>query len=533
MRVAVTAIKEEKHAETVENTAWENINSEIEEQANEDKFARQIKSRIFLTDHSDKMRRRQQALYQAREALKRANMVKEVALYNMSNEDKELVAKAVAAQEASWAVVWAEEAAVAEAKFNDPTARAEREGQRLHWLVDKDEDEHEVEAEAARDAAAAAAEAEAARDAAAAAAEAEAARDAAAAAAAAEAEAAKVDAVRTSIMNLLAEKLRRERAAARAAEEGYKRKRKRARPDEDLDEDRLRVSPDDIQNSKSRPGRLIGTQLGGTPPNIEQLYHIINPLIAVINKFFLLIPELLTELIVKSAVYSITFNPHIAKQFYTFIRQWRKKQKHERLALIENFLSDIPDIPDIPSNEHTFVTTLNNSLSELLDNNHKPKKIAYIVTSKIELKFPNYEAKAKWINPLNSLKDMPKKSKLFKYFTEQFKYFKKKLRSDSSVPVILNPNTIESKLSVVKVKTDPITIDDVAKGEALATLIAHIIHAEGDTSNDFSEFNEDDDEDEDEDFSNINSVTNTEKPISNIDSVTNTEKPIAYEINNF
>ena len=498
MRVAVTAIKEEKHAETVENTAWENIKSEIEEQVNEDKYARRINSRIFLTDHSNKMRWRQQALYQAREALKTANMVKEVALYKMSNEDKDLVAKAVAAQEASWAVVWADEAAVAEAEFNDPTARAEHERPRRHWLVDEDE------AEAARDAA----EAEAARDAA------EAARDAAEAEAA---EAARVEAVRTSDMNRLANNLRRQRAAARAAEEGYKRKRERARPDEDWDEDRVTVYPADIQSIKSKPGRLIGNQLGGTPPNIEQLYHIINPLIAVINKFFFLIPELLTELIVKSAVYPITFNPHIANQFYTFIRQWRKKQKHERLTLVKNLLSDIPDIP---SNENTFVTTLSNSLSKLIDNDHTPEKIAYIVTSKIDVNFPKSEAKAKWINPLNSLKDIPKKSKLFKYFTEQFKYFGKKLRSDSSVPIILNPNTTESQLSVVEVKTKPITKDDVDNGVALATLTEEIIQAASDTSNDttsdfgdfgeFSEFNED----EDEDFSKIDSVTKTKKPIT-------------------
>ena len=553
IRVAVTAIKEEKRAKTIEKTALENLKIAIKNQDSGYKYAKQNNFNMFLPYELADVQKRQRILGNAREKLKMTSVVREVALYSMSNEDKELVTKAVAAQEASWAVVWAEEAAEAaragaeeaeEAEEADTEAEtAPTETSRNHIDKEFEMDMRQALANSIAD------EAEAKR---AAAERAAAERDKDEAEAREKDE--RTDAVRTADMDWLAQKLRRERLRAKAIEarraatttddvreaatgeaatteavttsylprdhrHRHRHHHHHHRPrgyDESLELAETLGGPTPTKDVPGREGRRVqGNQIGGTLSNIEKLYHIIKHLIAVINIFFFYIPDSLTKLIVNSVVYPITFNSHTPNLIYTFIKDWRKKQKHECLALLKNLLSDIPYIQ---RNENPFVTTLNNTLSELIKNDSNPREIAYIVTSKIDVNFPNSGAKAKWINPLNSLKDMPQKSKLFKNFAEQFKSFKKKMRLDSvpSVPVILEPNTIKSELSVVEVKTEPFTTDDVAKGEALATLTTEIIQAADDTSNytsndttsDFSELNED------EYFSKFDPVTTTKNPMT-------------------
>ena len=303
------------------------------------------------------------------------------------------------------------------------------------------------------------------------------------------------------------------RRATRALEEKDDRKERR---------NELDINPYD---AKSRPEWKVKMQAGGTPPNIKRLYTIIKPLIIFINALLLFIPKFLAELILKNVVYlmyntTASYNKTISARILTFITDWPYKKKDERLASTTNLLDFQKDIP---SNESTVVTTLSKSFSHLLYSHYDPQKIADILLPTISIKFHKSEATAEWIYPLRTFSDMLEKPKPIKYFAKQFKYFEEKLRLGSvpSFSVIIDPNTIVSKVSTFDFRSEPINIDDVDKGVALATMTKKIIHDADKTTSETS--SETSSEIGDKDISETYPVTKTEIPIDDS----------AYKINNF
>jgi len=477
--VAITAIKDEKRARAAEAAAWTNLQEAIRAEADERDLGMQndFVGQAQVAAHH--VIQAKATLEQARETLREATMFMAAALKELSKEDIKIV-EAHAARDAAARDAVARDAAARDAAARDAAAR-------------------DV---AARDAAA---------------------RDAAAR-----------DAAKKADDEAAVERLRARQR--RMSEEWDVRRATRAQAE--IDDRRERRNELDINPyaDKSRPEWKVKVkkQVGGTLSNIERLYTIIEPLIIFINALLLFIPKFLAELILKNVVYLMynTTTPYkqtISARILTFIIDWPYKKKDERLASTTNLLDYQKKIP---INASTFFDTLSKSFSHLLDSHSDPKKIANILFPTISIKFPLSETKAEWIYPLHTLSDMLEKPKLFKHFTEQFKYFEDKLRLGSvpSVSVIIDPNTIVSKVSTFDFQADPVFRDD-DEGKTLATVTKKLIHEAAKTSSETS--SETSSDTSSATSSETSSDTSSEIGYKDISETSSEIDDSAYEINNF